>query len=346
MKRSVLLLLLVLLFPLTSGFSQVDINIPNIVLVNPVPFKSEFIKYIEKLDFYISRPQIDLTMKPPIKEDVFSGILVRDAGLTKTIFTILNTEKGKYAEGGEGFMVVRFRDNIDLKFIWNSTYDIFVLEPPNESKYFYEGASPYLIIYSSGNGDTLRSSGTFQAVPVTQTNVQVPDARQTGAQASAARLSGENEIIGKSRSGPEGIVSYIQSKNRTISVQTIRSVVNTYIEEASREGVRHDVAIAQMCYATDYLADKPRVTTHNYAGLLDSKFPDRTTGIRAHIQHLKSYASTEGLKTRNVDPRYNGLRDRGLLGRATTLDQLYRFWAPQNYGNYGNRINAIIRDLR
>jgi hypothetical protein len=68
--------------------------------------------------------------------------------------------------------------------------------------------------------------------------------------------------------------------------------------------------------------------------------PDARTGVRAHVQHLKAYASKEPLVLLPpVDPRFN-LITRGV---APTVDQLSGRWATSL--DYGDSILALLRRL-
>jgi len=157
------------------------------------------------------------------------------------------------------------------------------------------------------------------------------------------KASLDSGIMGKGRSERNAVIAYIRTKNSSINFETIATIVDSYISEAEQEGVNHDFAIAQMCWATAYLTNHQRIAANNYGGLLNSRFSDRGTGVRAHIQHLKAYASTEGFKTKIVDPRYNVLVAKGLLGKITTRNQLYPYWSEAR--DYGKRIEGILLDL-
>lgn len=75
---------------------------------------------------------------------------------------------------------------------------------------------------------------------------------------------------------------------------------------------------------------------HNYAGLGATggvpglMFPDDRTGIRAQIQHLKAYASTDQLTQSCVDPRYKYVSK----GCAATFEQLSGKWAVPGFSGY------------
>ena len=89
-----------------------------------------------------------------------------------------------------------------------------------------------------------------------------------------------------------------------------------FIEEGEAEGVRGDVAFAQSLHETGYFKFGGIVlpTQNNYAGIgalngnatgQAASFPAPRTGVRAQIQHLKAYASTEALVNECVDPRFS-----------------------------------------
>ncbi|GMO57211.1 MAG: hypothetical protein Ta2A_02700 [Treponemataceae bacterium] len=121
-----------------------------------------------------------------------------------------------------------------------------------------------------------------------------------------------------------------------------------YIEEAAAEGVNHDVAFAQMCLETGYLKFGGRVkrSDRNFGGLgafagnTPATFSSDRYGVRAHIQHLKAYASTESLQKELIDPRYTVLIQNGYIGTAPTVYDLTGKWATDP--NYADKIMAMI----
>ncbi|MFM7363145.1 MAG: N-acetylmuramoyl-L-alanine amidase [Cuspidothrix sp.] len=121
-----------------------------------------------------------------------------------------------------------------------------------------------------------------------------------------------------------------------------------YREEAIIEGVNHDIAFCQMCLETGFLrfgSDiKPR--QNNFAGLggvggggEGASFPSARIGVRAHIQHLKAYASLEPLVQQEVDPRFRFVT----RGVAPLVHQLSGRWSADL--DYGTKITAIVRRL-
>jgi len=162
------------------------------------------------------------------------------------------------------------------------------------------------------------------------------------------------EIMGKGIAAAEKLVLFLIYNNAKIDSDFARSLAGIYIEEAAAEGVNHDVAFAQMCLETGTLQYGGLVTPdmNNFCGLgstgtrlPDGKvekgaaFPDLRTGVRAHIQHLKAYATNEPLKQDLVDPRYGYVR----LGISPTIHGLTGRWAMDL--SYGKKIAAILKQI-
>jgi len=167
--------------------------------------------------------------------------------------------------------------------------------------------------------------------PVVSPNIKVP-------------AISRNVLLEPGQSRQSDIVALITSRNKRISYWYVVDVVGIYFDEAKFECINHDIAIAQMLYATDYLNNVQRTAVFNYSGMFNERFCDKVTGIRAHIQHLKGYATVERLRTPQVDPRYDVLINCGYWGTVSTLDDLCRKWAPQSK-DYGYRIKAILSEM-
>jgi hypothetical protein len=125
-------------------------------------------------------------------------------------------------------------------------------------------------------------------------------------------------------------------------------LANLYVEEAALEGISHDVAFAQMCLETGFLRFGGIVLRemNNFCGLgaigpgqRGEWFPDERTGVRAHIQHLKAYATEAPLNQELVDPRYTLVH----LGSAPNIGGLAGTWAADI--QYGQKINSILERL-
>ncbi len=119
-----------------------------------------------------------------------------------------------------------------------------------------------------------------------------------------------------------------------------------YRQEGTIEGVDYDIAFCQMCVETDFLRFPGLVEPfqNNFAGLADgggnlATFESARIGVRAQIQHLKAYASTEPLARERVDPRFDFVR----RGVAPLVGQLSNLWAADPL--YGEKILARLESL-
>ncbi|MDZ8023812.1 MAG: N-acetylmuramoyl-L-alanine amidase [Nostoc sp. DedQUE11] len=121
-----------------------------------------------------------------------------------------------------------------------------------------------------------------------------------------------------------------------------------YREEAGIEGVNYDIAFCQMCVETGFLrfGGDIKPEQNNFAGLgaigggsEAASFPSARIGVRAHVQHLKAYASLEPLVQEVVDPRFRFVT----RGIAPLIDQLSGRWSADL--DYGARITAMVKRL-
>ena len=125
------------------------------------------------------------------------------------------------------------------------------------------------------------------------------------------------------------------------------------VNAASSEGVRPEVVFAQAMLETGWLQFGGSVSVDqcNFAGLgatgsqiKGASFDSVYQGLLAQTQHLKGYATTASLTNTCVDPRYQVLVDRGLLGVSPCLEDLNGLWAVPGDG-YGQRISKLIDRL-
>ncbi|MDR0711371.1 MAG: glucosaminidase domain-containing protein [Prevotellaceae bacterium] len=172
----------------------------------------------------------------------------------------------------------------------------------------------------------------------------------TRAQAPAnAVLDIPQRIMGSGRLTAEQLVTFIAVTAIKGDAEYAARLAPLYIAEAQLEGVNHDVAFAQMILETGFLQFKGVVSPHmnNFCGLgavspkqTGHVFPDERTGIRAHIQHLKAYASSEPLIGELIDPRYHFVNPRG---KAPTIDELTGAWAQDPH--YANKIKSLLKRM-
>lgn len=160
---------------------------------------------------------------------------------------------------------------------------------------------------------------------------------------------GAHAIMGAGRAGVEQLVSFFMESDPEADESRVRMLAALYLEECAIEGVNWDVAFVQMCLETGFLRFGGLVTDgmNNYCGLgatgPDSRghtFPDARTGVRAHVQHLKAYGSTEPLAEECVDPRFHLVDPRG---RSPDVAGLSGTWAAD--GQYGRKLMDLLEVL-
>jgi len=162
-------------------------------------------------------------------------------------------------------------------------------------------------------------------------------------------LAGVEKIMGRGQTTAQQMSAFL-SKNNSKALAQFPNLPQIYVQEAAAEGVRHDLAFCQMCLETNFLtfggAVKPEQFNFADMGVISATssgltFPDARTGIRAHIQHLKAYGSTEPIDQPLVkeNVRFRFVK----RGVAPTVNELVGRWNadPQ----YGQKIINTIRLL-
>ncbi len=146
----------------------------------------------------------------------------------------------------------------------------------------------------------------------------------------------------------EDLTRFLIKNNPGIGYYHARLFASYYFEEAGVEGVNHDIAFSQMCLETGFLNFSGIVNPeqNNFCGLgavskfnNGEQFPTRRHGVRAHIQHLKAYASFLDLENSLIDTRFNYVK----RGSASTVDQLTGRWATDP--EYSNKIKGLLERL-
>ncbi len=158
-----------------------------------------------------------------------------------------------------------------------------------------------------------------------------------------------DQIMSSGRASEAELNRFLRANNQGNFVSKFPDLPKLYIEEAADEGVNHDIAFCQMCLETAFLRFGGDVdpTQNNFAGIgavgggaQGAFFPNARTGVKAQIQHLKAYASTDPIaKPPVVDPRFD-LVTRGI---APTVNDLSGRWAVDP--DYGNKILSILKRL-
>ena len=172
------------------------------------------------------------------------------------------------------------------------------------------------------------------------------------------------DIMGTSSVTGSQLANFYKSMNKTYpsyyaqndkEAKTLEDFCNIYVEECKNEGVRVEVAFAQAMLETGYLSfgGDVDITQYNFAGMgatgngvKGNYYATVRIGIRAQIQHLKCYASTEALNGARVDQRWNDW----LRGKAPYVEWLsipnnpYRIgWAGS--ATYADSIKNIMEKI-
>jgi N-acetylmuramoyl-L-alanine amidase len=157
-----------------------------------------------------------------------------------------------------------------------------------------------------------------------------------------------DRIMGHGNTSELQLNLFLKARNEA-ALKEFPDLAKLYRDEGAREGVNYDVAFCQMCLDTKFLVlskDRKLAETNNFANLADvtggpevARFDSAAKGVRAHIQHLKAYASTEPLNQDNVDPRFRFV----VRGIAPLVGQLGGRWAPDV--TYGDQILELLRKL-
>ncbi len=164
----------------------------------------------------------------------------------------------------------------------------------------------------------------------------------------AAKPSPSVFIMDKGKKSERHLVNFVYRNNQGVDSMLLGRIIRAYLDECAREGVNHDVAVCQMCLETGFLKFDGTVSRYqnNFCGLgatgpyiQGEWFNTIELGVRAHIQHLKAYASREPLRSPLVDPRFH----RVIRGSALTIWDLTGNWASDP--RYGLKIDHLLRRL-
>lgn len=176
---------------------------------------------------------------------------------------------------------------------------------------------------------------------------------------TAAQINVNNNktvIMGSGQASDLQMISMLKRRNPGLSLSYIREFVYHTIEEAKIEGVNSDILFAQMMHETGYLnfGGDVKPEQNNFAGLgavgngaPGESFPTVQIGVRAVVQHLKAYASTESLKLECVDTRFKYVE----RGSALYLEHLGIKENPKGKGwaasqEYGYKVLSIVTALK
>jgi hypothetical protein len=155
-------------------------------------------------------------------------------------------------------------------------------------------------------------------------------------------------LLGRGQVDAEKLAAFLLEVNTDADGEFVERLARLYVEEAALEGIDHDVAFAQMCLETGFLRYGGLVTydMNNFCGLgaigpekTGERFSTPQIGVRAQIQHLKGYATSDPLNQDLVDPRYKYVN----RGSAPTIEKLSGSWAADR--GYAEKIVDILRRI-
>ncbi|MGF0114609.1 hypothetical protein, partial [Collinsella sp. SGI.033] len=144
-----------------------------------------------------------------------------------------------------------------------------------------------------------------------------------------------------------GEQAYPVSVYKNKGAATVKEFCKILYEEAVSEGVCPEVLYAQVMKETGYLkfGNLVKADQCNFGGIGATgpghpgyTFANVRVGLRAQVQHLKAYASTEPLNNPCVDPRFSYV----IRGCAPKTTDLNGRWAVPGTG-YGESLNAIAK---
>ena len=163
------------------------------------------------------------------------------------------------------------------------------------------------------------------------------------------------EILGAAEATPAQMAAFIRRRNPQPKLAcSVEEIVRLYYEEAGAEGVRADIALCQALKETGFFAYGGDVlpAQNNYCGLgatgnkaKGAYFATPQEGVRAHIQHLMAYATTERPHAPLVDPRYDLVRlyRTDIYGKIKHWTGLNGVWAVPGT-SYGQDILLLCRE--
>ena len=246
--------------------------------------------------------------------------------------------------------------------------------------YIEAGLAVFLVaaLAFAGGADAFTEREEAQGNAVSESGIEGSEGEDSGsgkiaadderAESEESSVSAENEgqypIMGDSDITVQEMVDYFNDSGETYpseelsegGADSIETFCQIYYDEASAEGVRPEVAFAQTMKETGFLqyGGDASIEQFNFAGLgttgggvPGNSYPDVRTGVRAQIQHLKAYATTDALEQECVDDRYEYVKK----GAAPYVEWLGQQENPEGVGwatgeNYGYDIVEMIQDMQ
>ncbi|MCU0548900.1 MAG: N-acetylmuramoyl-L-alanine amidase [Leptolyngbya sp. Prado105] len=156
-----------------------------------------------------------------------------------------------------------------------------------------------------------------------------------------------SSIMGRGYLSKNTLEAFLQQNNPR-ALEVFPDIAKLYLEESAIEDVNSDIAFTQALIETDFFrfGKAVQLTQNNFATLREvgspsetAAFPNARTGVRAHIQLLKAYASLEPLSQAIVTPRFRFI-ERGI---APQIEKLSPYYSSDPF--YAEDILAVLRQL-
>ncbi|MGG6266817.1 glucosaminidase domain-containing protein [Leptolyngbya sp. AN03gr2] len=228
----------------------------------------------------------------------------------------------------------------------------------SENQGFVLGGNAYLPIALLNGAINFNRPGTAQLVTYRNTTyVRAIDLRNAGVvvgwnqpertlvlQTKTPTRIGR--VMGRGYLSKATIQAFLQQNNPQ-ALKTFPQIIDLYLEEASIEGVNPDIAFTQALLETNFFrfGNTVQPTQNNFAALREvgasdtATFPNARTGVRAHIQMLKTYASTEPFTQESVTPRFRFIA----RGIAPQVEQLGAFYSADPL--YSRKLISTLKQL-
>ena len=176
-----------------------------------------------------------------------------------------------------------------------------------------------------------------------------------GAASGGSGTAGYTKIMGDPVATAAQMKAYLKAKDPKVA-QSVLDMVPLYLSEGKAEGVRGDIAFAQSCLETGnftFSGSSVSLKQNNFCGMgvtsndmKGDSFDTPQLGIRAQVQHLKAYASTDAIKNACTDPRFRHVT----RGCAEYVEWLGQKENPDGKGwaagaGYGEKVLAILKGI-
>ncbi|WP_058999313.1 glucosaminidase domain-containing protein [Leptolyngbya sp. NIES-2104] len=153
-------------------------------------------------------------------------------------------------------------------------------------------------------------------------------------------------VMGRGYLSKATLQAFLQQNNPQ-ALRAFPEIIDLYLEEASIEGVNADIAFTQALLETNFFrfGTTAQPDQNNFAALKEvgvsetATFPNARTGVRAHIQMLKTYASIEPLAQEAVTPRFRFIA----RGVAPQIEQLAAYYSADP--RYAKKIIGALKQL-